>query len=187
MSGEGRALLSRPLVRLACAVVGTGVLVLAVWAAGPKAVLTDLGTSLHALPLLAVLEAVMLGCSTLALRTLYGASGSVVPLRQWLRVAAAGYALGLVLPMGRGAGEAARAVILGRITGGARAAVAAVQMQGVTLLSTAVFTLPMLVATLVPRSGRGRFHRANRSSPPASAWPSSSSGSARGRAAGSVG
>jgi uncharacterized membrane protein YbhN (UPF0104 family) len=149
MSREDRALLSRPLVRLASAVVATGVLALAVWAAGAKAVLTDLGSSLHALPLLAVLEAVMLGCSTVALRTLYGASGSVVPMREWLRVAAAGYAVGLVLPMGRSSGEAARAVILGRIVGGARAAVAAVQMQAVTLLSTAVFALPILVATLL--------------------------------------
>lgn len=149
MSGEGRALLSRPLVRLASAVVATGVLGLAVWAAGARAVLTDLGNSLHVLPVLALLEAVMLGCSTVALRTLYGASGSAVPLREWLRVAAAGYAVGLVLPMGRSSGEAVRALILRRIVGGARAAVAAVQMQAVTLLATAVFALPILVATLV--------------------------------------
>jgi uncharacterized membrane protein YbhN (UPF0104 family) len=149
MSREGRALLSRPLVRLAGAVVATGVLGLSVWAAGARAVLTDLGTSLHMLPLLALLEAVMLGCSTVALRTLYGASASVVPLREWLRVAAAGYAVGLVLPMGRSSGEAVRALILGRIIGGPRAAVAAVQMQAVTLLSTAVYALPILVATLL--------------------------------------
>jgi len=149
MSGGDRALLSRPLVRLASAVVATAVLGLAVWAAGARAVLTDLGSSLHVVPVLAVLEAVMLGCSTVALRCLYGASGSAVPVREWCRVAAAGYAVGLVLPMGRGSGEAVRAVILGRTLGGARAAVAAVQMQALTLLSTAVFALPILVATLV--------------------------------------
>ncbi len=149
MSGEGRALLSRPLVRLASAVVATGVLGLSLWAAGLKAVLSDIGTTLHVLPWLTGLEAVMVGCSTVALRTLYGATGSVVPLREWLRVGAAGYAVGLVLPMGRSSGEAVRAVILGRIVGGARAAVAAVQMQAVTLLSTAAFALPILVATLL--------------------------------------
>ncbi|MGZ6077940.1 MAG: hypothetical protein ACXWK6_09055, partial [Myxococcaceae bacterium] len=149
MSGERRALLSRPLVRLASAVVATGVLGLALWAAGLKAVLSDIGTAVHVLPTLTGLEAVMVACSTVALRTLYGATGSVVPLREWLRVGAAGYAVGLVLPMGRSSGEAVRAVILGRIVGGARAAVAAVQMQAVTLLSTAVFALPILVATLV--------------------------------------
>jgi len=149
MSGEGRGLLSRPLVRLASAVVATGVLGLALWAAGLKAVLSDLGTTLHVLPVLTGLEAVMLACSTVALRTLYGATGSVVPFREWVRVAAAGYAVGLVLPVGRSSGEAVRAVILGRIIGGARAAVAALQMQAVTLLSTAVFALPILVARLV--------------------------------------
>jgi uncharacterized membrane protein YbhN (UPF0104 family) len=90
----------------------------------------------------------MVGCSTLALRALYGDLGPRVPVRQWVRAGALGYALGLVLPMGRGAGEAARAVLLSRSTGGARAAVAAVQMQGVVLLSTAVITVPVLAATL---------------------------------------
>jgi len=141
-------LLSRPLVRIACAVLGTAVLVVSVWAAGARAVLASLGASVHALPLLALLEGVMVGCSTLALRSLYGEAGPRVPARQWVRAGALGYALGLVLPMGRGAGEAARAVLLSRNAGGARAAVAAVQMQGVVLLSTAVITVPVLAATV---------------------------------------
>ena len=148
MSQEGPGLLARPAVRIACAVLGTAVLVVSVWAAGARAVLASLGASVHALPLLALLEAVMVGCSTLALRALYGEVATAVPLRQWVRAGALGYALGLVLPMGRGAGEAARAVLLSRNTGGARAAVAAVQMQGIVLLSTAVITLPVLVATV---------------------------------------
>ena len=148
MSERGPGLLARPLVRIACAVLGTAVLVASVWAAGARAVLESLGSSAYALPLLALLEAVMVGCSTLALRSLYGEVGARVPPRQWVRAGALGYALGLVLPMGRGAGEAARAVLLSRDTGGARAAVAAVQMQGVVLLSTTVITVPVLVATV---------------------------------------
>jgi len=148
VSEQGPELLSRPWVRIACAVLGTGVLVLAVWAAGARAVLASLGASVHALPALALLEAVMVGCSTLALRALYGDVASRVAARTWVRAGALGYALGLVLPMGRGAGEAARAVLLSRSTGGARAAVAAVQMQGVVLLSTAVISVPVLAATL---------------------------------------
>ena len=148
MSQGAPGLLARPLVRIACAVLGTAVLVVSVWAAGARAVLASLGASVHALPLLALLEAVMVGCSTLALRSLYGEAGLRVPTRQWVRAGALGYALGLVLPMGRGAGEAARAVLLSRNAGGARAAVAAVQMQGVVLLSTAVITVPVLVATV---------------------------------------
>lgn len=148
MSEQGPGLLSRPWVRIACAVLGTGVGVLAVWAAGARAVLASLGASVHALPALALLEAVMVVCSTLALRALYGELAPRVAVRQWVRAGALGYALGLVLPMGRGAGEAARAVLLSRTTGGARAAVAAVQMQGVVLLSTAVITVPVLAATV---------------------------------------
>lgn len=148
MSKGSPGLLARPLARIACAVLGTAVLVVSVWAAGARAVLASLGASVHALPLLALLEAVMVGCSTLALRSLYGEAGPRVPTRQWVRAGALGYALGLVLPMGRGAGEAARAVLLSRNAGGARAAVAAVQMQGVVLLSTAVITVPVLVATV---------------------------------------
>jgi uncharacterized membrane protein YbhN (UPF0104 family) len=148
VSPEAPGLLARPWVRIACAILGTAVLAASVWVAGAPAVLASLGASVHALPLLAVLEAVMVGCSTLALRALYGEAASRVPVRQWVRAGALGYALGLVLPMGRGAGEAARAVLLSRNTGGARAAVAAVQMQGIVLLSTTVITVPVLVATV---------------------------------------
>jgi uncharacterized membrane protein YbhN (UPF0104 family) len=148
VSEQGPGLLSRPWVRIVCALLGTGVLVLAVWAAGARAVLASLGASVHALPALALLEAVMVACSTLALRALYGDLGPRVAARQWVRAGALGYALGLVLPMGRGAGEVARAVLLSRSAGGARAAVAAVQMQGVVLLSTAVITVPVLAATV---------------------------------------
>ena len=148
MSGEGPGWLARPWVRVACAVLGTGVGAASVWVAGARGVLASLGSSVHAIPLLALLEAAMVGCSTLALRALYGGEAARVPARQWVRSGALGYALGLVLPMGRGAGEAARAVLLSRNTSGARAAVAAVQMQGIVLLSTAVITVPVLAATV---------------------------------------
>ena len=39
MSQEGPGLLARPAVRIACAVLGTAVLVISVWAAGARAVL----------------------------------------------------------------------------------------------------------------------------------------------------
>ncbi|MGO9064686.1 MAG: hypothetical protein ACLQIH_08110, partial [Myxococcaceae bacterium] len=100
-----RELLARPLVRLACAVLGAGVLSLAVWGAGARAVLTGLGESIHALPLVMALEAVFLLCSMLALRALYGEDAARVSLRQWVRAGALGYALGAVLPIGRASAE----------------------------------------------------------------------------------
>ena len=149
MSLPGRGLFARPIVRLACAVVATAVLGLTVWVAGARAVLVGLGSSVHALPVLAALEAVMLACSTLALRALYAEVAALPSPRQWVQAGAAGYAVGLVLPMGRSSAEATRAVLLGRSVGGARAAVAAVQMQGVTLVSNALFVVPATIAALV--------------------------------------
>jgi hypothetical protein len=148
MSLPGRGPFARPWVRIACAVLATAVLGLTVWAAGARAVLAGLGASVHALPALAGLEALMLACSILALRALYGESAALPSPRQWVQAGAAGYAVGLVVPMGRSAAEATRAILLGRSVGGPRAAVAAVQMQGVTLLSNALFVLPATVATL---------------------------------------
>jgi hypothetical protein len=149
-----RELLARPLVRLACAVVGAGVLALVVWAAGARAVLAGLGESLPYLPAVAALEAAMLACNTLSLRALYGAEAVHVPLRGWLRAATFGYVVGRIVPVGRTAAEAARAVLLRKSVGGPRAAVAAVQMQGVALLANAFITLASL-AVAFPLIGLG--------------------------------
>ena len=148
MSLSLRELFARPWVRVCCAVAATAVLALSVWAADARAVLLGLGASAHALPALAALEGAMLACSVLALRALYGQSSARVSARQWTQAAAAGYAVGLVVPMGRSAAEATRAVLLGRSVGGPRAAVAAVQMQGVTLISNALFVAPATLAAL---------------------------------------
>jgi hypothetical protein len=149
-----RELLSRPLVRLACAVLGVAVLALVVWAAGARAVLAGLGGSLPYLPAVVALEAVMLGCNTLSLRALYGSEAVRVPPRGWLRAATLGYVVGRIVPIGRTAAEAARAVLLRKNVGGPRAAVAAVQMQGVALLANALITVATL-AVAFPLIGVG--------------------------------
>ena len=136
-----RALLERPWVRVAGGLLGLGVLALVVYASGARAVLTGLGASIHALPAVAAFELASLVCRTLALRSLYGSDSARVAPRQWLKAGALGYAVGAVFPIGRAACEASRALLLGRTVGGARAAVAAVQMQGVALLANAILTL----------------------------------------------
>ncbi len=143
-----RELLAKPLVRVACAVLGVGLLALAVWAAGARAVLAGLGASVHALPAVAALEALMLVCSTLALRALYGEDARRVSARQWLRAGAMGFAVGSILPVGRATAEATRAVLLRKSVGGARSAVAAVQMQGVALIANALLSLVAFTAAL---------------------------------------
>ncbi len=136
-----RALLERPWVRVACGVLGVGVLAVVVYTSGARAVLQGLGGSLPALPAVTALELTILACRTLALRALYGSDARRVAPREWLRAGALGYAVGTVLPIGRASAEASRAVLLGRTLGGPRAAVAAVQMQGVALLANAFLTL----------------------------------------------
>jgi Lysylphosphatidylglycerol synthase TM region len=143
-----RELLAQPLVRVTCAVLGAGVLAVAIWAAGARAVLAELGASVHALPEVAALEAGMLVCTTLALRALYGDDASRVSPRQWVRAGALGFAVGVVLPIGRASAEAVRAVFLRKSVGGPRTAVAAVQMQGVALLANALLSVVALSATL---------------------------------------
>jgi Lysylphosphatidylglycerol synthase TM region len=144
-----REMLAKPLVRLACAALGVGLLTVTVWAAGARAVLEGLGGSIHAMPAVVALEAGMLVCSTLALRALYGDEAARVSPRQWLRAGAMGFAVGAVLPIGRATAEATRAVLLRKSVGGARAAVAAVQMQGVALIANAFLSLLALSAALV--------------------------------------
>lgn len=143
-----REFLAKPSVRLACAVLGVALLAAAVWTAGARDVLHGLGESLHALPEVALVEALMLVCSTLALRALYGEDAARVSPRQWLRAGAMGFAVGAVLPIGRATAEATRAVLLRKSVGGARAAVAAVQMQGVALLANALLSFSAFSAAL---------------------------------------
>jgi hypothetical protein len=143
-----RALLAKPSVRLAFGVLGLGLLAGAVWSAGARDVLRGLGDGVHALPEVALVEALMLVCSTLALRALYGDDAARVTPRQWLKAGALGFAVGAVLPIGRATAEATRAVLLRKRVGGARAAVAAVQMQGVALLSNALLSVVAFSAAL---------------------------------------
>ena len=143
MNLPGRGLFARPWVRLACAVLATTVLGLTVWAAGARAVLAGLGGQR---PRLA-------GAG--------GARGADArlqhprpprPLRQrappfprrasGCRPEQPGTRWDWCCPMGRSSAEATRAILLGRSVGGPRAAVAAVQMQGVTLLSNAALRRP---------------------------------------------
>jgi hypothetical protein len=124
-------------------------LAVTVWAAGARAVLSDLGASVHALPAVAAIEGLMLLCTVLGLRALYGPDAARVSPRQWLRAGVMGFAVGAVFPLSRASAEATRAVVLRKSVGGARAAVAAVQMQGVALLANSLTSFIALSATLV--------------------------------------
>ncbi|MBS2032141.1 MAG: flippase-like domain-containing protein [Deltaproteobacteria bacterium] len=130
-----RELLHRTPVRVAVGLIGIGVLAAAIAYAGAGEVWRGLGKSAPMLPWVLALEAGMLVCNTFALRALYGPLVDRTNTRGWLRAAMLGYTVGVVAPLGRAAAEASRALLLKRGVGGPRAAVAAVQMQGVVLLA----------------------------------------------------
>jgi uncharacterized membrane protein YbhN (UPF0104 family) len=143
-----KSLLARPAVRVACGVLGAGIVAAAVWATGARAVASGLGRSAHVLPAVVGIEAAMLVCNTLSLRALYGADAARVSFRQWVKAGALGYAVGSVLPLSRAAAEASRALLLRQSVGSPRAAVAAVEMQAVALLANAIVSACALGATV---------------------------------------
>jgi hypothetical protein len=113
MSLPGRGPFARPWVRIACAVLATAVLGLTVWAAGARAVLAGLGASVHALPALAGLEALMLACVPAPARCTASAALLPAPVgagrsrgARWDRSAD-----------GTERAEATRAILLGRSVG----------------------------------------------------------------------
>ena len=142
-----QTLLARPLARWVVALVAIAVLSAVVRRAGAQAVLALLARTAGSLPWVALFEVGTLVGSTLALRALYGGRRSGMGAGTWLRSAMLGYAVGMVAPLGRASAEAARAVLLARHAGGPRAAVAAVQMQGIALLANALLCGVTAVAT----------------------------------------
>jgi len=143
-----RELLHRTPVRVAVGLIGIGVLAAAIAYAGAGDVWRGLGKSAPMLPWVLALEAAMVVCNTFALRALYGPLVSRTSTRGWIRAAMVGYAVGVVAPLGRAAAEASRAVLLKRGVGGPRAAVAAVQMQGVVLLANFIASTIAFIASI---------------------------------------
>ncbi len=92
--------------------------------------------------LVVLLEASVLACSTLALRSLYGLAAASVPTSQFVRAALLGYAVQGLVPAGRAAAEATRASLLARWVGGGRAGAAAARMQAVVLVVTGIISIP---------------------------------------------
>lgn len=139
-------LLRRPWMRVLVAAVGLGLLAGVIALVGVDAVLKQLSMSAPHLPLLGLLELCIVGCNISALRALYDGQRAQVPPGAWLRAALLGYVVGIIVPLGRAAAEASRAVVLTSKVGGPRAAVAAVQMQGVALMANAGLSLTAAIA-----------------------------------------
>lgn len=121
---------------------GLGLLVVAylVKSVGPERVGQVLWSAGWCLPFVLILEGVQITCDAFALRTIIEGAAKEVPLRTWVRSSAAAYALMIIAPAGRGAGEIARGVLLARYVGAARATRAGTLLQAAYLAANGILS-----------------------------------------------
>lgn len=101
------------------------------------------------LPIVLALDAIIVICSMLALRSLYGEAGRRVPGSQLVRAGLIGYAINGLLPAGRAVAEVARASLLSRWVGSGTAAAAATRMQAVALVAHGTMSVLATVAAII--------------------------------------
>ena len=127
--------------RIALLIIGLVVVAWLVWAAGPAKVGAAIKEAGLWLPLLAVMEIGMNTCDVMSARSQLGVHKSLVPLRTWIQASTLAFALMILFPAGRAAGEVARAAAVGRHVGLARAAVASVAFNAGNLFAVAILSL----------------------------------------------
>lgn len=114
--------------------------------AGPKAVWSTLVRAGVWLPFVMLCEIGFAAMDVVSLRLMYGARGSGVPARVWLRSGMMAYGIMILLPAGRAGGEVMRAASLAPYVGGPRAAAGATLLQGVTLFGNTLISIPCYAA-----------------------------------------
>ena len=138
---------AKTLARVLLFVFGLGALIYVVVDAGPARVWSTLVSAGLFVPIVIVLEALFMSMDVLSLRALIGPPAKNVPATVWLRSGLTAYAIMILLPGGRAAGEVARAAQLGpHLGGGAKAAAYATRLQAVTLLGNTAISLPCAIA-----------------------------------------
>jgi uncharacterized membrane protein YbhN (UPF0104 family) len=127
-----------------CGVVAVGSIVRAIGPATIGRVLLSAGIFL---PLLMLLEAVWMGMDVFVLRALLGDHARKAPWIAYARSGVTAYAITVFFPMGRASAEVTRAAMLSPHLGPSRVALAAMQVQGASMLGTTLISLCALVAT----------------------------------------
>jgi len=117
------------IARALLAVAGLGVIAYLVRDAGPRRVGQVLWEAGAWLPLVLALESCQITSDFLALRLILGPTWRTVPARTWVRSSALAYALMVMVPAGRAAGEVTRATVLSSTLGPGRATATSTQLQ----------------------------------------------------------
>jgi hypothetical protein len=124
--------------RLLLAIAGLALVAYLVRGADAQRVSQVLWQARAWLPLIVFLELVELANDFVTLRYLLGKRWTEVPASTWVRSSALAYALMILVPAGRAAGEVARATLLSRHIGAQRAATASMQLQAAYVFAIAV-------------------------------------------------
>ena len=104
------------------------------------------------LPVVLALEAWQLGSDFVALRVILRDRWRSVPAATWVRSSALAYAMMVMLPAGRAAGEVTRAALLAKTLGAPRAATTSTQMQAAYLSANGVLLISLAVAVTLATS-----------------------------------
>ena len=93
------------------------------------------------LPLVVALELYQAASDFASLRAILGPDWRRVPPRTWLRSSVVAYAMMILVPAGRAAGEVTRAALLSRTLGAPRAATTSTQLQAAYLSANGLLSL----------------------------------------------
>lgn len=136
-------------------VLGLGAMVFLVASIGPVRVWETIKTAGPWLPLIFVLDLSWLATEGVALLVLYGEDRRKVSVRDWAEVTMVQYTTMMVLPVGRAGAELARAAMMGRHVGKAKAAAGAALMQSFTLMVNALVSGVCLIAVVSAAQNAG--------------------------------
>jgi uncharacterized membrane protein YbhN (UPF0104 family) len=136
----------RVLGRALLAVIGLAVVAYLIHNAGPERVAGVLWRAGRWLPLILALEVVQLGCDVVALRTILREHAKRIPGATWLRTTVVSYAMMILVPAGRAAGEVARAAMFSRYVGAPRAATTSTALQAGYLAANGILSIAAFVA-----------------------------------------
>jgi hypothetical protein len=152
---EDRWAWAKTAARVALFAFGLAAIVYVVNDAGPAHVWATLVGAGVFVPVIVLLEAAFMSMDVLSLRSLIGAPARDVPLAVWVRSGLMAYAIMVLFPGGRAAGEVVRATQLAPYTGGAKAAAYGTRLQAATMLGNTFISIPAAIACFWASDGEG--------------------------------
>jgi uncharacterized membrane protein YbhN (UPF0104 family) len=131
----------RTVGRIALAILGLAVVAYLVRGAGPDRVLEVLMQAWRWLPLIVLFEGMQALGDFVGLRLILRERWDHIPAKTWIRSGSVAYAMMVLLPAGRAAGEVTRATMLSRYIGAPRAATASTLLQAAYLSANGILSL----------------------------------------------